>query len=269
MNRPAPDTPLAKLALKGHLERVETNLCASRTPRAERDEILASIVAQYNDRLGKPYAEALPEEVDQSLAALAPPQSYATVDELGFFELLRQLGRRLVPSAAAVPVAIKNESGQRKILWGVLTPRLVVLGILLICGGYVTHKLIMPGKAFLSGFNLSMYAYMIACIFGGIIWKLKRTPVEQLPRMDEVESLPLRASAWRFALMFLVTCALILFMIVPVYMLLGWITRQPLWPYSPDLFAAAFIGIAIPLWAGSIVLAWFHRRSLKRLETML
>lgn len=266
---PTDRTTPAKLALKGHLERVEFNLKANRTPPAERDETLTAIVAQFNDHLGKPYEDADQAETDAALERLAPPDSYLESDEASLGELLRRVGAKLIPGPVNVPVAIKDDNGNRKILWGILLTRLALMAAVLLPTWFVIRAYLTPSQPFGDRVSLMFYAYMFLCFIGGLIWKIRRTPPDQLPRASEVRAMSYRVSAVQFALIFTLGSIFMVISCAVAYVLFGLVTGKPIWPYSPKLFAAMFLPMAY-VWIGFIFVLYLRqRRRLRRIENLI
>ena len=261
--QPKAKAPSAKLALQGHLERVEFNLKANRTPPAERDETLAAIAGQFNDHLGKPYDEANQAEADAALEKLAPPDSYLESDEASLGELLRRVGAKLIPGPISVPVAIKGEDGRAKILWGILLTRLGIMAAVFVPTVFITRSYLTPSQPFGDWISLMFYSYMLLCIFGGVIWKIRSTPTDQLPRASEVQALSYRVSGVQFGLVFMLGSVLMIISCTLAYIVFGLATGKPIWPYSPKLFGTMFLPMSY-LWLGVVFIIYLRQRRRQR-----
>lgn len=261
--------PAAKRTIQGHLEQVETYLCLAKTPQDARDEILASIASQYQDHLGKPYAEADQTDIHRALAELEPPQAYRPDDDrLGLGELLHQLGTRLLPSHVA-PVCVVDPQGQRKILWGVLLPRVILLMGFMFCAMAITLKLTRPDQPLLNLQTLAMSAFTFVGVTWGIGRKIRRTPLESLTREADLDPRLSVSSIGSFGYALMWSAFFLGLGYSGAYIVTAAYMREPLWPFSAEVFARTIFPVTMAGFALVLTLGYRHRRNLKRIEQFI
>ncbi len=263
MNDTTGSVQLKKLAIAGHLQRVDVRLIGLGYSRADRDEILNQIADQFHDTLGDGEGMAA---VNGALARLPQPESFGDEVELTTVELARRLWLR-VTQPHMVPVVV-NDGGSKRVLWRQLLTRLGWMYLVLISGTLVAYVLL-RGSLSVSAGLIALLATLGFGLLIGLWIQIRQWPVESLPLAEHVMRQAKNHRAELGWVAFASGCWLLALLTYPlVYVLAAAITGQPVWPISHPLAEIVVFGIGGMFILLSLAAALAKRANRRRINAI-